>query len=58
MSPVLAAVFRRRKRPIGLSWQMDETYTKVASQWKYLYRAVDRVGDTVDFLLGSVDVSA
>ena len=30
---------------------MDETHTKVASQWKYLYRAVDRVGDTVDFLL-------
>ena len=30
---------------------MDETYNKVAGQWKYLYRAVDRAGDTVDFLL-------
>ena len=30
---------------------MDETYIKVAGQWKYLYRAVDRHGDTVDFLL-------
>jgi putative transposase len=30
---------------------MDEAYIKVASQWKYLYRAVDREGDTVDFLL-------
>jgi transposase-like protein len=49
--PVLATVFRRRKRPVGLSWRMDETYIKVAGQWKYLYRAVDRVGDTVDFLL-------
>src|SRR5664280_1165522 len=34
-----------------LSWRMDETYIKVAGQWKYLYRAVDRAGDTVDFLL-------
>jgi putative transposase len=30
---------------------MDETYIKVAGQWKYLYRAVDKTGDTVDFLL-------
>ena len=30
---------------------MDETYIKVAGQWKYLYRAVDKSGDTVDFLL-------
>jgi putative transposase len=49
--PVLAAVFRRRKRPVGSSWRMDETYIKVAGQWKYLYRAVDRTGDTVDCLL-------
>ena len=49
--PVLAAVFRRRKRPVGISWQMDETYIKVAGQWKYLYRAVDRTGATIDFVL-------
>ncbi len=30
---------------------MDETYVKLSGQWKYLYRAVDRDGDTVDFLL-------
>ena len=30
---------------------MDETYVKVGGQWKYLYRAVDREGDTIDFLL-------
>jgi putative transposase len=51
MLPVLAAVFRRRKRPVGLSWRMAETYIKVAGRWKYLYRAVNRAGDTVDFLL-------
>lgn len=49
--PVMAAVFRKRKRPVGTSWRMDETYIKVAGKWKYLYRAVDRAGDTVDFLL-------
>jgi putative transposase len=30
---------------------MDETYIKVAGQWKYLYRAVDHAGATIDFLL-------
>ena len=51
--PVMAAAFRfrQRKRPVGASWRMDETYIKVAGQWKYLYRAVDREGDTIDFLL-------
>ena len=49
--PVLAAAFRRRKRPVGVSWRMDETYIKVAGEWKYLYRAVDRDGHTIDFLL-------
>ena len=51
MLPVLALMLRRRKRPIGLSWRMDETYVKVGGQWKYLYRAVDRSGQTIDFLL-------
>ena len=49
--PVLAAVFRRRKRPVGSSWRVDETYIKLGGQWKYLYRAVDKLGHTVDFLL-------
>jgi putative transposase len=49
--PVLEKAFRRRKRPVGKSWRMDETYVKVKGQWKYLYRAVDKAGYTVDFLL-------
>jgi len=51
MLPVLAAVFRRRKLPVGASWRVDETYVPVGGQWKYLYRAVDKLGQTVDFLL-------
>jgi transposase-like protein len=48
---VMALIFRRRKRPVGASWRIDGARIKVVGQWKYLYRAVDKRGDTVDFLL-------
>jgi len=32
-------------------WRLDETYVKIKGVWKYFYRAVDKHGDTVDFLL-------
>ena len=51
--PVLEKTFRRHKRTVGKSWRMDETYIKVKGQWKYLYRAVDKAGNTVDLLLGA-----
>lgn len=49
--PLLEKVFRKHQRPVGWSWRMDETYIKVKGDWKYLYRAVDKQGKTVDFLL-------
>ena len=47
----LDKAFRQRKRPVSGSWRMDETYISVRGKWKYLYRAVDKSGDTIDFLL-------
>ena len=35
----------------GASWRVDETYVKIKGRWTYLYRAVDKEGKTVDFLL-------
>ena len=51
MLPTLVKVFRRRKHPVGRSWRVDETYVRVGGQWKYLYLAVDKLSQTVDFLL-------
>ena len=33
MLPGLAGTLRRRKRPVGLSWRMDETDVKISGQW-------------------------
>ncbi|MER8772814.1 IS6 family transposase [Mesorhizobium sp. M0909] len=41
--------FNRRKRSVTGKWHMDETYIKVRGQWMYLYRAIDSLGDTVEF---------
>jgi putative transposase len=35
------------------SWRMDETYIKVKGEWTYLYRAVDKFGKTIDFMLSN-----
>src|ERR1700710_1445115 len=51
--PLFEKAFRRHKRPVGKSWRMDETYVKGEGQWKYLYRAVDKQGNTFEFLLRS-----
>jgi len=50
-SSSLALAAKKNKRAVATSWRMDETYIQVKGQWVYLYRAVDKFGDTVDFML-------
>ena len=50
-APMLGKTFKMKKKRVGSRWRMDETYIKVNGQWKYYYRAVDKDGNTIDFLL-------
>jgi putative transposase len=49
--PLLEKGFVAHKRPVSNSWRLDETYVRIKGKWKSLYRAVDKSGATVDFLL-------
>ena len=50
-SPLIEATMHKRKKLVSSSWRMDETYIKVGGKDRYLYRAVDKFGNTIDFLL-------
>lgn len=50
-APLIDQEVKKRKKPVGNSWRMDETYIKVNGKWVYLYRAIDSCGDTIEFLL-------
>jgi len=49
--PELEKRWNRFARQVGGSWRVDESYVKIKGRWAYLYRAVDKAGKTVDFLL-------
>ncbi len=50
-SPELEKRMHYYKRRPDTSWRVDETYIKVKGKWKYLYRAVDKNGNPIDFFL-------
>ena len=50
-APELEKRMRRHLRLCGGPWHVDETYIRVDGGWRYLYRAVDGTGQTIDFLL-------
>jgi IS6 family transposase len=52
-SPEIEKKLRRHLRPTNDSWRVDETYIKVKGEYKYLYRAVDSDGNTIDFMLSA-----
>ena len=49
-TPLVEQQFRKRKKSVEKRGRMDETYIKVKGEWRYLDRAVDNEGNTVDFL--------
>jgi transposase, IS6 family len=50
-APLMEKRIRWYQRCTGASWRVNETYVKVAGQWAYLYRAIDKNGDIIDFML-------
>jgi len=49
-APEFEKQFRRWQRPVGKSWRVDETYVKIKGHWAYLYRAVDKNGQTIEVM--------
>ena len=52
-APELDKRVRPHLNPTNDSWRVDETYIEVKGEWKYLYRAVDSMGNTLDFMLSA-----
>ncbi|PVE22513.1 IS6 family transposase [Microvirga sp. KLBC 81] len=50
-APEIEKRIRPYQGPRSGSWRVDETYVRVGGQWKYLFRAVDKYGELIDFML-------
>jgi transposase-like protein len=58
-APEINKRIRQHLKMSGTSYRVDETYIKVGKSCKYLYRAVDKEGQTIEFMLSAKrDVSA
>jgi transposase-like protein len=58
-TPLLAEAARPCRHAVGARWQVDETYVRVAGQWRYVYRAIDQFGQVIDvFVVTRRDVKA
>ena len=52
-TPLLADAARPCRHRVGDRWQVDETYVRVAGQWRYVYRAIDQFGQVIDVFVSS-----
>jgi transposase-like protein len=52
-TPLLADAARPCRHRVGDGWQVDETYVRVAGQWRYVYRAIDQFGQVIDVFVSS-----
>jgi transposase-like protein len=52
-TPLLAETARPCRHAVGDCWEVDETYVKVAGQWRYVYRAIDQVGQVIDVFVSA-----
>jgi transposase-like protein len=52
-TPLLAEAARPCRHRVGDRWFVDETYVKVAGQWRYVYRAIDQFGQVIDVVVST-----
>src|SRR5215204_1361532 len=52
-TPLLAEAARPCRHTVGDRWSVDETYVKVAGQWRYVYRAIDQFGQVIDVFIST-----
>jgi transposase-like protein len=52
-TPLLGEAARPCRHAVGDRWEVDETYVKVAGQWRYVYRAIDQFGQVIDVLVSA-----